>query len=87
MKMLMEMDLDTEVELSPVAKAEAAMCNPYSSPSTAVLLKRRVVAWCVCLSFSFHRVFFVCRVIRLISSLMQGYEDWFTGDGPRPRWT
>ncbi|KAK3127542.1 hypothetical protein QOZ80_7AG0574760 [Eleusine coracana subsp. coracana] len=45
MKMLLEMDLDTEVELSPVAKAEAAMCSPYSSPSTAVLLQRRVVAW------------------------------------------
>ncbi|GJN32907.1 hypothetical protein PR202_gb21450 [Eleusine coracana subsp. coracana] len=45
MKMLLEMDLDTEVELSPVAKAEAAMCSPYSTPSTAVLLQRRVVAW------------------------------------------
>jgi hypothetical protein len=52
MKMLMEMDLDTEVELSPVAKAEATMCSPYPSPSTAVLLKRRVVAWCVCLSLA-----------------------------------
>ncbi|TVU38179.1 hypothetical protein EJB05_11535 [Eragrostis curvula] len=45
MKLLMEMDLDTEVELWPVAKAEAAKYSPYSTPSTAVLLQRRVVAW------------------------------------------
>ncbi|CAN6205899.1 unnamed protein product [Urochloa humidicola] len=45
MKLLMGVDLDTEVELSPVAKAEAAAASPYSSPSTALLLQRRVVAW------------------------------------------
>ncbi|KAL6656859.1 hypothetical protein ACP70R_004639 [Stipagrostis hirtigluma subsp. patula] len=46
MKLVMEMDMDTEVELSPVAKADAAAAfSPYSSPSTAVLLQRRVVAW------------------------------------------
>ncbi|XP_062187639.1 BTB/POZ domain-containing protein At5g48130-like [Phragmites australis] len=45
MKLLMEMDMETEVELSPVAKAEAAVFSPYSSPSTALLLQRRVVAW------------------------------------------
>ncbi|OEL23670.1 BTB/POZ domain-containing protein [Dichanthelium oligosanthes] len=47
MKLVMAgMDLETEVELSPVAKAEAAaVFSPYSSPSTALLLQRRVVAW------------------------------------------
>ncbi|CAL5084979.1 unnamed protein product [Urochloa decumbens] len=45
MKLLMGVDLETEVELSPVAKAEAAAASPYSCPSTALLLQRRVVAW------------------------------------------
>ncbi|KAL6856194.1 hypothetical protein ACP4OV_018996 [Aristida adscensionis] len=46
MKLVMEMDMETEVELSPVAKADAeAVFSPYSSPTTAVLLQRRVVAW------------------------------------------
>ncbi|CAL5061939.1 unnamed protein product [Urochloa decumbens] len=45
MKLLMGVDLETEVELSPAAKAEAAAASPYSSPSTALLLQRRVVAW------------------------------------------
>ncbi|RLM85187.1 BTB/POZ domain-containing protein [Panicum miliaceum] len=46
MKLVMAgVDLETEVELSPVAKAEAAAFSPYSSPSTALLLQRRVVAW------------------------------------------
>jgi len=47
-------DLETVVELSPAAKAEAAAFSPYSSPSTAVLLRRRVVAWYGCLSSSFQ---------------------------------
>ncbi|KAF8669402.1 hypothetical protein HU200_051751 [Digitaria exilis] len=46
MKLLMGVDLETEVELSPVAKAEAAVfSSSYSSPSTALLLQRKVVAW------------------------------------------
>ncbi|RLN32994.1 BTB/POZ domain-containing protein [Panicum miliaceum] len=46
MKLVMAgVDLETEVELSPVAKAEVAAFSPYSSPSTALLLQRRVVAW------------------------------------------
>ncbi|XP_062188746.1 BTB/POZ domain-containing protein At5g48130-like [Phragmites australis] len=45
MKLVMEMDMETEVELSPVAKAETAVFSPYSSPSMALLLQRRVVAW------------------------------------------
>lgn len=49
MKLLMGVDLETEVELSPVAKAEAAAFSPYSSPSTAFLLQRKVVAWYVLL--------------------------------------
>jgi hypothetical protein len=51
MKLLMGMDLETEVELSPVAKAEAVVFSPYSSPSTALLLQRRVVSWYGCSSF------------------------------------
>lgn len=37
----------TEVEMSPAAKeaAAAAMFSPYSSPSTAFLLQRRVLSW------------------------------------------
>ncbi|KAG2638012.1 BTB/POZ domain-containing protein At5g48130-like [Panicum virgatum] len=46
MKLVMAgVDMETVVELSPVAKAEAAAFSPYSSPSTALLLQRRVVAW------------------------------------------
>lgn len=48
MKLVTGVDLETEVEveLSPIAKAEeAAVFSPYSSPSTALLLQRRVVSW------------------------------------------
>ncbi|XP_066400270.1 BTB/POZ domain-containing protein At5g48130-like [Miscanthus floridulus] len=45
MKLVMGVDLETEVELSPAAKSEVAVFSPYSSPSTALLLQRRVVAW------------------------------------------
>ncbi|KAF7007815.1 hypothetical protein CFC21_022711 [Triticum aestivum] len=42
-----EMEMATEVEMSPAAKeaAAAAMFSPYSSPSTAFLLQRRVLSW------------------------------------------
>lgn len=55
MKLVTGVDLETEVEveLSPIAKAEeAAVFSPYSSPSTALLLQRRVVSWygCACVS-------------------------------------
>lgn len=67
MKLVLGMDLETEVELSPAAKAQAAVFSPYSSPSTALLLQRKVVAWYGCLSLSFSRPcpwqilsFFVC---------------------------
>jgi len=50
MKLVMGVDLETEVELSPAAKSEVAVFSPYSSPSTALLLQRRVVAWYVCFS-------------------------------------
>jgi hypothetical protein len=51
MKLVTGVDLETEVELSPIAKAEeAAVFSPYSSPSTALLLQRRVVSWYGCLS-------------------------------------
>ena len=50
MKLVMGVDLETEVELSPAAKSEVAVFSPYSSPSTALLLQRRVVAWYGCLS-------------------------------------
>jgi hypothetical protein len=58
MKLVMGVDLETEVELSPAAKSEVAVFSPYSSPSTALLLQRRVVAWYGCLSSieSFNRV-------------------------------
>uniref|UniRef100_A0A0D9X0V6 NPH3 domain-containing protein n=1 Tax=Leersia perrieri TaxID=77586 RepID=A0A0D9X0V6_9ORYZ len=39
----MEPEMDTAVKLSPSAKA--GVFSPYSSPSTALLLQRRVVAW------------------------------------------
>ncbi|KAM3365088.1 hypothetical protein ACQJBY_015076 [Aegilops geniculata] len=44
-----EMEMATEVEMSPAAKeaAAAAMFSPYSSPSTAFLLQRRVLSWYV----------------------------------------
>uniref|UniRef100_A0A453B7E6 BTB domain-containing protein n=1 Tax=Aegilops tauschii subsp. strangulata TaxID=200361 RepID=A0A453B7E6_AEGTS len=40
-------EMGTEVEMSPAAKeaAAAAMFSPYSSPSTAFLLQRRVLSW------------------------------------------
>lgn len=39
-----EMEVEVEVEMSPAA-AKAAVFSPYSSPSTALLLQRRVVSW------------------------------------------
>jgi len=57
MKLVMAgVDMETVVELSPVAKAEAAAFSPYSSPSTALLLQRRVVAWYGYLSSSFQSI-------------------------------
>uniref|UniRef100_A0ACD5UL24 Uncharacterized protein n=1 Tax=Avena sativa TaxID=4498 RepID=A0ACD5UL24_AVESA len=44
MEKMMGLDMDTEVEMSPAARA-AVFSSPYSSPSTALLLQRRVLTW------------------------------------------
>ncbi|CAM0906496.1 unnamed protein product [Alopecurus aequalis] len=43
MEKMIGLDMDTEVVMSPAAKA--AVFSPYSSPSTAFLLQRRVLTW------------------------------------------
>ncbi|XP_051215159.1 BTB/POZ domain-containing protein At5g48130 [Lolium perenne] len=44
MEKMIGLDMDTEVVMSPAARA-AVFSSPYSSPSTAFLLQRRVLTW------------------------------------------
>jgi hypothetical protein len=46
MEKMIGLDMDTEVVMSPAARA-AVFSSPYSSPNTAFLLQRRVLTWYV----------------------------------------
>lgn len=82
-----EMEVEVEVEMSPAA-AKAAVFSPYSSPSTALLLQRRVVSWYRVLELGILEplgVLMVGLVVDLDWIGLQGQGDRFAGDGERPR--